>query len=388
MVFRPWGDKLPDRGRVPGGVPAMRPDQRAAQALTRAGSGPAPQNTTFFGRLVVVFGTGFFGVFVYSPVPGAGNLIASITSSHGTDPYGNVYQAGVSSYGAAGLFNQVSGSTVAFGSTNVATFITSLAEILLIDTVAASVSPALELLSPGTTGGGNGAIVRLYGTSNDGSKVSQVQVTTVGTGVTRGTSALLEIEGTTALKNSIAPGSVTGYAEPFANNGHLYVVDGTDGVTYGTQRVIYEAAGQLVNSTTFAVIPAVGGGNVAGTLQPGVYRIQGEFAYTANQAAGAPNIGWEASGGIVASFVSISCLEFTAPSGGGAVTLGNGNRITALGGTFNGATFTSIGEQVFMRFEGTLTVTTAGTFLPKVSCSVAIDTYNLLQGSYMTVMPE
>lgn len=38
---------------------------------------------------------GFSGFFVYSPVPGAGNLILSIAAVAGTDPYGNTYPAGV-----------------------------------------------------------------------------------------------------------------------------------------------------------------------------------------------------------------------------------------------------------------------------------------------------
>jgi len=38
----------------------------------------------------------FTGLFVYSPSPGPGNLIASIAAGGGTDPYGNKYPAGIS----------------------------------------------------------------------------------------------------------------------------------------------------------------------------------------------------------------------------------------------------------------------------------------------------
>lgn len=37
---------------------------------------------------------GFSGLFGYSPAPGHGNLVLSITSAGGTDPYGNNYPAG------------------------------------------------------------------------------------------------------------------------------------------------------------------------------------------------------------------------------------------------------------------------------------------------------
>lgn len=39
-------------------------------------------------------GAGYSGIFVYSPAPGPGNLILSIASIAGTDPYGNYYPAG------------------------------------------------------------------------------------------------------------------------------------------------------------------------------------------------------------------------------------------------------------------------------------------------------
>ncbi len=46
---------------------------------------------------------GFSGLFVYSPAPGPGNLIASIAAAPGTDPYGNLYKgSGFASYGPAG----------------------------------------------------------------------------------------------------------------------------------------------------------------------------------------------------------------------------------------------------------------------------------------------
>ena len=76
-----------------GGLPERRPDQRLI-STTRAGSGPAPQNTVFIGRLVVVFGTGAgTGLFVYSGSPGPGNppILAITTASR--DPYGNAVTA-------------------------------------------------------------------------------------------------------------------------------------------------------------------------------------------------------------------------------------------------------------------------------------------------------
>lgn len=59
------------------------------------------ESTSVFQVLIVQGSTGS-GVFVYSPSPGAGNLIASIAAAGGTDHFGNVYRAGIVSYSAAG----------------------------------------------------------------------------------------------------------------------------------------------------------------------------------------------------------------------------------------------------------------------------------------------
>src|SRR5215472_8873390 len=56
---------------------------------------------SFFSLLIVNASGGFTGLFVYSPTVGAGNLIASVSASSGTDPYGNALISGVTSYNPA-----------------------------------------------------------------------------------------------------------------------------------------------------------------------------------------------------------------------------------------------------------------------------------------------
>lgn len=55
-------------------------------------------SNSVFTVLIVSGGSGFTGVFVYSPKPATGALVASITAAAGTDPYGNAYQAGITVY--------------------------------------------------------------------------------------------------------------------------------------------------------------------------------------------------------------------------------------------------------------------------------------------------
>lgn len=85
---------------VRAGIPGRRPDQAYNPPAQ-----PQPVNSsagTLRARLVIVFGGAGKGIFVYSPKPGPGNLIASITASAGTDQWGNAYLAGVNTY--SGLF--------------------------------------------------------------------------------------------------------------------------------------------------------------------------------------------------------------------------------------------------------------------------------------------
>lgn len=53
---------------------------------------------SFFPLLIVTSSTGFTGLFVYSPGVGSGNLIISNASHAGTDPYGNAFLQGVTTY--------------------------------------------------------------------------------------------------------------------------------------------------------------------------------------------------------------------------------------------------------------------------------------------------
>jgi hypothetical protein len=65
-------------------------------------------NNSVFPLLIVTSGSGFTGLFEYSPGPGTGNLIASSTAQAGTDPFGNAYLAGIATYSpAAGIAQQL-----------------------------------------------------------------------------------------------------------------------------------------------------------------------------------------------------------------------------------------------------------------------------------------
>lgn len=63
------------------------------------------------GLIIIDAQTGFSGLFVYNGPPGPGNLLLSIASANGTDPYGNVYTQGLALYqGASAIFNDNAGN--------------------------------------------------------------------------------------------------------------------------------------------------------------------------------------------------------------------------------------------------------------------------------------
>lgn len=85
-----------------GGLLAARPDQ---QYYPAAGGAQIPGSRTgpLRAREVIVFGSGKnTGVFVYSPAPAFGNLIASIAALGNVDPYGNAYLPGIVNYFISG----------------------------------------------------------------------------------------------------------------------------------------------------------------------------------------------------------------------------------------------------------------------------------------------
>lgn len=95
--------------------------------------------------LIVNASPGFTGLFVYSPSPGTGNLIASSTATAGTDPYGNAYLAGITSYGTGVASQQFFNLQGGF-----ATLSDSASHKWLIDANANFTSPVMRLQSLAT----------------------------------------------------------------------------------------------------------------------------------------------------------------------------------------------------------------------------------------------
>lgn len=105
--------------------------------------------------VVIVAGTaaGKSGVYVYSPTPGEGNLIASISPGYGTDTFGNQIQEGVTVYSPSGsaivemLYNSALGLPVVFfanGTAEGVFYLTSAGQMVLAEAPLLAANPANE----------------------------------------------------------------------------------------------------------------------------------------------------------------------------------------------------------------------------------------------------
>jgi hypothetical protein len=94
----------------PYGGPQVAPQNAPPSAEYTVGVQPGTSGI-IYANVVIVSGGAGSGVFVYSPTPGAGNLIGSWAGAAGTDQYGNAYPEGLNvSIGA------ISGTSISGGS--------------------------------------------------------------------------------------------------------------------------------------------------------------------------------------------------------------------------------------------------------------------------------
>ncbi len=124
------------------------------------------------------------------------------------------------------------------------------------------------------------------------------------------------------------------------------------------------------------------------SLGTGTYRISGQVVLQADQSAGFAF--FELSGGpAVLSDCRITWMEFVTPGDddfGVSLTLGNAGTMTNLGQAFSTATFTT--GQRCIRFDGTITVSTAGELAIQAACGTSGDTFTVYgYGSYLQIDP-
>lgn len=119
--------------------------------------------------VIIQAGGAFTGLFLYSQTVGAGHLIASIAASSGTDPYGNAYESGLTTYGADGsIVRQYEG---AYSSPNLDIAASAFTTYLPPAQIGAAYIPGVVLAE--SEAGGNATLV--LAAPADGNTVNDVQ---------------------------------------------------------------------------------------------------------------------------------------------------------------------------------------------------------------------
>lgn len=293
--------------------------------------------------------TGFSGLFGYSPIPGTGNLVFSISAAAGTDPFDNPYQAGFFLYEKGG--NSLAG--------------------LMWNTVTGS-QPLLALFPDSDFGFTDHAPFILSGDNNKGLS-SEYQYLGMGPGAPPPASQSPEMitmwgaspDGTTSIPHFTVYGGAS-YDEiaDFNDNG-VIIENQTDGNTYKTGKKAYVANGVTVSSTSYETVLAIG------TLAAGnAYHITGFANYHGNQAAGAPSFSWDGSGGLALGSQQNGYQSF-ALSGGGT------HQDNGALGAADGPTFASATATYTYIWDVFVTVTTSGTLNITAAETISGDSWEI-----------
>jgi hypothetical protein len=382
-----------------GGNPPMRPDQ-ALQPLSRAGTGPAPQNQVFIGRLFVAFGTGTnTGIFFYNGTPALGNapLLAITTAT--SDPYGNPVTA--SAITDSGMPLLIYSGTAAAGD-----LITVVAPAPGTDVFGNKWSnEGLTVIGSGnqriitTIIGGTPFQIFSTGVSEEGSAAFlEAILTNAGVAETMnlfmvGPQGTVHNDLASVLLNSAAKdGSATaGGALNYTDTSlaeHFWLEWGIKGVkvfsaisgdtnTYQPERLTQLPGGALtVNQTTFSqqVLPTL-------VIGVGTYHYRAQIKMAPQQAAGAPQ--FEFAGSVTLGMR----IEFSELTQASPAVIGNAGELTALVAAFTGATWANVNERV-LTIDGTIIATVAGTFALFAATTVALDTFIIRQqGTYQELFP-
>jgi hypothetical protein len=289
------------------------------------------QQIDVFANQVIISGTGE-GLWVYNGTPALGNLIASITSVQGTDPYGNLYQPGITSYtNDSGIYYAASmqnGEIVFSTATNPA-------------------GPYTSFAAMGPDGSGN------------------IEIGTKGSANINLDGAVLPILFTESANPGVGP-SVFG-----ATGGDVESVSGSDGGLYGPMPAwkIFNGA-QTISSTT--------GNDILGTSSPvsaRKYHWFAYFLYSGGQAGGTANFAMDVSAGATSPYIFGNF--------GNGATFGEGAQSGATGQvdspTLTTGTWTAI-------MAGSFVSSGSGTFALHCQMSAAGDSVEILNG-FMVLIP-
>lgn len=317
-------------------------------------------------RVIIVGANG--GIFVYSGTPAAGNLIATVSSSPGTDNFGNPYLGAPDAIFTT--YNFSSTLAMSFGSNNLVGW-----------HLAGGVwNQGAVLIANFDVGLGIGFWEFFSTTIFDQAVTFDAAVTFSGTAlfnaaVTFASSVLLDLGA--VLAPTAAPAAPGSGAAVYADTaGNAAMVSSLDSQAYIMGSRVFQTSNTiLINSTSPIVIvnPQVGVGS---------YQFEVLIVYLGGQAAGQPIFTWGGSS-TVSQVVGHSF--FTAQAGGSSgqnAQVFNGSLVTGTGPVLG-----ALNQKWAYYALGNVTFSGAGTFTLFGHEGTGGDTWSVGTGSYMKLVP-
>lgn len=333
------------------------------------------------------------GLFLYNGTPALGNLVGSWAITAGTDSFGNAYRAGLNVDATTGTSylqllpgnpavmavgtgdaveatpGEIRGIVLGSGSTR--QVITDFRAAALTGENPAALAE-FQLLSP--TADLTTQPPSLSMTAQDGTNSAAVNVLPteiiLATALTWLTGTE-QFSGTTIVPATPASNMIRVYSDANSGNGHLKYVS-SDGVSYGTGRVIAHAAngasGQTISTVTFVAINGM-------SVNVGIGKYKFRVVVDLSPAAAAGR--WEIA---MTTTATVSATDFESFWKSIAGVVGGSVHQTTITNTQSGPNPSVIGgySQVF---EGFVQFSTAGTMSVTAATTVAADTFTVWDGS-------
>lgn len=326
-------------------------------------SGDGPWSNQVVQRVVIAEISPGSGLYVYNGPPGLGDLIATILAADGNDPYTNVDYQGIASYLPNGTASPTSVVQLLNGQVNMG------AGFQFAGTGGASVAAVSTFAAPGS-----GSTISLNsGRDTSSDNPAFINVTSADAAGGGSTVGIIEMGAPVVLNSmSAIPPASDHYTMLYADSSAIpRTVNGNDGGIYSLGQAIFTATAtpQLFNSATAAII--------TGCTAPvgiGSYEYKAVVQYVGNQAAGTANFS-------VASPTTAAPTWMSASFANVGVT-GYGVQ-TVAGGTVNSPTLTNGTPAWTMVLEGYITLTAAGHISLRAACSVAADTFNVVNAKFV-----
>lgn len=291
--------------RINGGLPPMRPDQG------RTGSHnsvlPPPTPGTVFARVVIIYGTGLTGEFIYAGKPAPGNTPVAWAIPPGvtTDPFGNTLNNPAPTGGfitrqtvaSGGLISQLTAGSLIFNDLDAPYTLSADGEIVLIHVSSSSDDPILALNSPAADSAGTHSTIWMLGYAPGGSGNTQVAI--FGANDLAVTSPCDLIQCGPLIFSTFNGALFTFGAQLQGTAGDL-TVSSLDSNTYDTERLAQRITSPVTISAVNPIFNNIGiPWNVAtGALTGNAYILHAHMVYTEG-AAGTPRFQWATGGGAV-----------------------------------------------------------------------------------------